>query len=40
MVISVILFAAVGILNPSYRGGFVSFALFLFVFAGYKQHTT
>ncbi|KAG0005771.1 hypothetical protein BGZ65_010158 [Modicella reniformis] len=27
-------FALFGILNPSYRGGFVSFGLFLFVFAG------
>ncbi|KAF9338615.1 Transmembrane 9 super member 4 [Linnemannia elongata] len=34
MTISTILFAVVGILNPSYRGGFVSFGLFLFVFAG------
>ncbi|KAG0201091.1 Transmembrane 9 super member 4 [Mortierella sp. GBA30] len=34
MAISTILFALVGILNPSYRGGFVSFGLFLFVFAG------
>ncbi|CAO3567999.1 unnamed protein product [Mortierella alpina] len=34
MTISIILFAVVGILNPSYRGGFVSFGLFLFVFAG------
>ncbi|KAF9276526.1 hypothetical protein BGZ68_009965 [Mortierella alpina] len=29
-----ILFALVGVLNPSYRGGFVSFGLFLFVFSG------
>ena len=35
MVISVVVLAAVGVLNPSYRGGFVSFGLFLFVFAGY-----
>ncbi|KAF9094584.1 Transmembrane 9 super member 4 [Mortierella sp. AD031] len=34
MAVSTILFAVVGILNPSYRGGFVSFGLFLFVFAG------
>ncbi|KAF9296789.1 Transmembrane 9 super member 4 [Linnemannia elongata] len=34
MTISTILFAVMGILNPSYRGGFVSFGLFLFVFAG------
>jgi hypothetical protein len=30
----VIVFALLGILNPSYRGGFVSFGLFLFVFSG------
>jgi Endomembrane protein 70 len=35
MIVAVILLAAIGILNPSYRGGFVSFALFLFVFSGY-----
>ena len=34
MIFSVLVLAAVGILNPSYRGGFMSFALFLFVFAG------
>ncbi|KAF9351970.1 hypothetical protein BGX26_010116 [Mortierella sp. AD094] len=34
MTVSTIIFALVGILNPSYRGGFVSFGLFLFVFAG------
>ncbi|KAF9208678.1 hypothetical protein BGZ49_007960 [Haplosporangium sp. Z 27] len=34
MTVSTIIFAVVGILNPSYRGGFVSFGLFLFVFAG------
>ncbi|KAF9177374.1 Transmembrane 9 super member 4 [Haplosporangium sp. Z 11] len=34
MATSTILFALVGVLNPSYRGGFVSFGLFLFVFAG------
>jgi len=27
--------SAVGVLNPSYRGGFMSFGLFLFVFARY-----
>lgn len=31
---SVLVFALIGVLNPSYRGGFVSFGLFLFVFAG------
>jgi hypothetical protein len=35
MILSVLVLAAVGVLNPSYRGGFMSFALFLFVFAGY-----
>ncbi|ORY99759.1 transmembrane 9 superfamily member 4 [Lobosporangium transversale] len=34
MAISIIIFALLGILNPSYRGGFVSFGLFFFVFAG------
>ncbi|KAK3814878.1 MAG: transmembrane 9 superfamily member 4-like [Benniella sp.] len=34
MAVSTIIFALLGILNPSYRGGFVSFGLFLFVFAG------
>lgn len=28
-------FSALGVLNPSYRGGFMSFGLFLFIFAGY-----
>ncbi|KAF8457211.1 hypothetical protein BGX38DRAFT_836182 [Terfezia claveryi] len=27
-------FSALGVLNPSYRGGFMSFGLFLFIFAG------
>lgn len=31
---AVVVLSAVGILNPSYRGGFISFALFLFAFAG------
>ena len=35
MILSVLVLAAVGILNPSYRGGFMSFSIFLFVFAGY-----
>jgi transmembrane 9 superfamily member 2/4 len=35
MILAVLVLGAVGILNPSYRGGFTSFALFLFVFAGY-----
>ncbi|KXS17099.1 endosomal protein [Gonapodya prolifera JEL478] len=34
MIYSTTLLALVGILNPSYRGGLVSFALFLFVFMG------
>lgn len=34
MIFSVLILAAIGILNPSYRGGFMSVALFLFVFAG------
>ncbi|KAG9064517.1 hypothetical protein KI688_003707 [Linnemannia hyalina] len=34
MALTTILFALIGVLNPSYRGGFVSFGLFLFVFAG------
>ncbi|KAF3907638.1 hypothetical protein AA313_de0205611 [Arthrobotrys entomopaga] len=33
-VFSLLIFSLIGILNPSYRGGFVSFGLFLFVFAG------
>lgn len=31
---TVICFACIGLLNPSYRGGFLSYALFLFAFAG------
>ncbi|KAF9217462.1 hypothetical protein BGZ59_004067 [Podila verticillata] len=34
MTLTTVLFALIGVLNPSYRGGFVSFGLFLFVFAG------
>ncbi|ORX82844.1 hypothetical protein K493DRAFT_360515 [Basidiobolus meristosporus CBS 931.73] len=34
MFFATIFFGLVGILNPSYRGGLVSFALFLFVFMG------
>ncbi|KAG0036891.1 hypothetical protein BGZ82_003484 [Podila clonocystis] len=34
MTFSTIIFALLGVLNPSYRGGLVSFGLFLFVFAG------
>lgn len=34
MAIAVIAFSCIGILNPSYRGGFLSYALFLFAFAG------
>ncbi|KAF9429009.1 hypothetical protein BGZ94_000134 [Podila epigama] len=34
MCVSTIIFALLGVLNPSYRGGLVSFGLFLFVFAG------
>ncbi|KAG0042363.1 hypothetical protein BGZ83_000553, partial [Gryganskiella cystojenkinii] len=34
MAAATIIFAVLGVLNPSYRGGFVSFGLFLFVFAG------
>ncbi|KAF3094064.1 hypothetical protein TWF706_008606 [Orbilia oligospora] len=33
-VFSLLVFSLIGLLNPSYRGGFVSFGLFLFVFAG------
>ncbi|EPS43189.1 hypothetical protein H072_2845 [Dactylellina haptotyla CBS 200.50] len=33
-VFSLLVFSIIGVLNPSYRGGFVSFGLFLFVFAG------
>lgn len=31
---SLIVLSATGVLNPSYRGGFISFGLFLFAFAG------
>lgn len=34
MTVLTMMFSIFGILNPSYRGGFVSFALFLFVFSG------
>jgi transmembrane 9 superfamily member 2/4 len=34
MAVSVIVFSCVGLLNPSYRGGFISYAVFLFAFAG------
>ncbi len=34
MMLALLILSAAGILNPSYRGGFLSFALFLFVFAG------
>ncbi|KAK9711755.1 hypothetical protein K7432_007596 [Basidiobolus ranarum] len=34
MFLTTIFFGLVGILNPSYRGGLVSFSLFLFVFMG------
>jgi len=30
-------FATIGVLNPSYRGGMASFAVFLFVFMGYDM---
>lgn len=33
-VVATVLLAMVGVLNPSYRGGMMSFALFLFVFMG------
>ncbi|KAI5817359.1 hypothetical protein BZA77DRAFT_310454 [Pyronema omphalodes] len=33
--LSLLVLSAVGILNPSYRGGFISFGLFLFIFAGF-----
>ncbi|KAK0643448.1 hypothetical protein B0T16DRAFT_332125 [Cercophora newfieldiana] len=32
--VSLVLLSAVGVLNPSFRGGFISFAIGLFVFAG------
>lgn len=31
---ALVVLSALGFLNPSYRGGFISFALFLFAFAG------
>ncbi|KAK1778589.1 hypothetical protein QBC45DRAFT_160142 [Copromyces sp. CBS 386.78] len=34
MAIGLVLLSALGVLNPSYRGGFVSFGVGLFVFAG------
>lgn len=34
MSVALLVLSAVGVLNPSYRGGFISFGLFLFVFAG------
>lgn len=34
MLAVVVGFACLGVLNPSYRGGFLSYALFLFAFAG------
>lgn len=34
MIIVTVLFAMIGVLNPSYRGGMLSFAVFLFVFMG------
>lgn len=34
VMVSLIILSATGILNPSYRGGFISFGLFLFVFGG------
>ncbi|CAK7263647.1 hypothetical protein SEPCBS119000_000589 [Sporothrix epigloea] len=34
MSFSLVLLSAVGVLNPSYRGGFISFGVGLFVFAG------
>jgi transmembrane 9 superfamily protein 2/4 len=34
VVIALIVLSATGVLNPSYRGGFISFGLFLFVFGG------
>lgn len=34
MLTTVVGFACLGVLNPSYRGGFLSYALFLFAFAG------
>jgi transmembrane 9 superfamily protein 2/4 len=34
MSVAVITFACLGVLNPSYRGGLLSYALFIFAFAG------
>ncbi|KAA8903594.1 hypothetical protein FN846DRAFT_953893 [Sphaerosporella brunnea] len=34
VVVALIVLSATGVLNPSYRGGFISFGLFLFVFGG------
>ncbi|KAF8540665.1 hypothetical protein BDD12DRAFT_561816 [Trichophaea hybrida] len=34
VMVSLIILSATGVLNPSYRGGFISFGLFLFAFAG------
>lgn len=34
VMVSLIILSAAGILNPSYRGGFITFGLFLFVFGG------
>lgn len=34
MMVTVVAFACLGVLNPSYRGGLLSYALFLFAFAG------
>lgn len=34
MSVALLVLSVVGVLNPSYRGGFISFGLFLFVFAG------
>ena len=36
--VGLLIFSAIGVLNPSYRGGFVSFGLFLFFIAGYVAH--
>lgn len=34
MSVTVIVFSCIGLLNPSYRGGIISYAVFLFAFAG------
>ncbi|KAK9458954.1 uncharacterized protein V1516DRAFT_681624 [Lipomyces oligophaga] len=34
MILALVVFSSLGIFGPSYRGGFLSFALFLFAFAG------